>query len=115
MGKFKVLVCGGRNFLDDIRADKVLDGLHEKYKIDEIIEGGAKGADTLGREWAVARGVPVVTVKADWDTYGKRAGYLRNVAMADLGPELVVSFPGGVGTDMMGKIARQRKIEVIYG
>lgn len=51
---------------------------------------------------------------ADWDKYGKRAGYLRNVQMLDEGkPDLVVAFPGGKGTAMMVKLAKERGVRVI--
>ena len=42
-----VLVCGGRNFLDVKMLDSVLDRLNLQYGFTLVIEGGAKGADSL--------------------------------------------------------------------
>lgn len=110
----RIIVCGGRVFTDRAWLWAGLDRLHETVQISEVIEGGADGADRLGGEWADAHGVKRTTVRADWQRYKKRAGYLRNVAMADLGPDYVFAAPGGVGTRMMVDIARQRGIGRIY-
>ena len=79
----------------------------------EIIEGGAKGADKLAREWAASRGIPVRTFKADWRRYGRGAGPQRNEQMLDEGkPDLVVAFPGGSGTASMMRLARAAGVRV---
>lgn len=79
-----------------------------------MIHGNARGADTLAGNWAKKNKIEKITaVPADWNTHGKRAGYLRNIAMADLGPECCIAFPGGRGTMMMIGICLQRNIEVI--
>lgn len=49
-----------------------------------VISGTAPGADRLGEKWAKDRGTPVQRLPADWDTHGKRAGFLRNTAMAEI-------------------------------
>jgi hypothetical protein len=80
----------------------------------EIIEGGAKGADRLAREWAIERGVTYTTFKADWGKYRAAAGSLRNTAMLDMGrPSMVLAFPGGKGTANMVKQAQARGVLVV--
>jgi hypothetical protein len=106
----KVIICGGRDFADREKAFYELDQIHAQWPITLVIEGGARGADRIGRNWARMRNIPFQTVNADWDTHGKRAGWLRNVAMADLKPDGVIALPGGVGTKMMLDIAKQRNI-----
>ena len=99
----KVLVCGGRDFDDAALVEKTLDAT----EVTEIIEGGAKGADRLARQWAESREIPVRTFKADWRRYGRGAGPKRNEQMLDEGePDLVVAFPGGSGTESMMRLAR---------
>jgi hypothetical protein len=44
-----------------------------------IISGGAKGADAFAKRYAEENNIPLKEYLADWDRYGKRAGYLRNV------------------------------------
>lgn len=65
----------------------------------------AKGADELGFDWAISRGVVTERYRADWDKFGKSAGPIRNQQMLTKGvPDLVIAFPGGVGTaDMINR------------
>lgn len=109
----RVIVCGGRDFNDWPRFNRRMITMHTIHQFTEIIEGGARGADTMAKTWAETFSVPVTEVPADWERHGKSAGYKRNEAMADLKPDVVIAFPGGVGTDMMKRIARARGIKVI--
>lgn len=49
----------------------------------EIIvhQGGARGADEVGKNFAIANGYKMVEHKADWERYGKAAGFKRNSDM----------------------------------
>jgi hypothetical protein len=49
--------------------------------------------------------VPVIEFPANWKVYGRAAGPIRNMKMLLEGkPDLVVAFPGGIGTaDMVKK------------
>jgi hypothetical protein len=109
----RVLVCGGREYSNAARVYWALDAVHAKHGITLIIEGGARGADMLGRAWAVARGIAFVTEEAEWKKYGAVAGSIRNAAMlAKHNPEAVVAFTGNSGTaDMVAK-ARAAKVPV---
>lgn len=79
-----------------------------------IIHGGATGADTCADDWCVINFHTNVRVyPADWNKYGKRAGIIRNIEMLDKEtPDMVLAFPGGVGTAHMVREARARGIEV---
>jgi hypothetical protein len=108
----RVLVCGGRDFLDQRAVYDALDRLHERRGIDLVIEGGALGADRLARSWAGARGVPGKSYLAQWGAHGKGAGPRRNQRMLDDGkPDVVIAFPGGTGTADM--VARARKAGLV--
>lgn len=112
----RVLVCGGRDYQDSRRLFSVLDKLHQEAGIDAIIEGGARGADQLAREWAEhpygCGGAE--TYEADWEHQGSFAGPARNKRMLDEGrPDLVIAFPGGRGTANMIRQARKAGVEVI--
>lgn len=108
--KLRVLVCGGRKFADMPLLFHTLDGLNAEHPIAVIIEGAARGADSLARLWAKARHVRVEEFPADWRRHGKMAGPLRNTQMLKEGkPDLVVAFPGDAGTmDMVDKAARAK-------
>ena len=111
----RVLVCGGRSYGEVARLDAVLDRLHAERKFSVLICGGATGADSLAMRWAAIRGVPTEVHYADWANEGKAAGPIRNKKMLVEGkPNLVVAFPGGVGTSNMVGIAREAGIEVLF-
>jgi len=73
----KLAIIGSRGFSDY----QLLESTLEQYKdkITEVVSGGAKGADSLGERWANNNNIPTIIFKPDWDKYGKKAGYLRNV------------------------------------
>lgn len=104
----RILMFGGRDFNDVARVDAALRAYWERYTGPWFtIQGGAKGADTLCRDWALARGWPVVTMHAPWDSHlGKSAGYWRNQWMVQwLHPTYAIGFPGGHGTrDMTARL-----------
>jgi hypothetical protein len=121
----RLLVCGGRNYRDKYKLWNVLDeicrdrkwtdnpGEGEYLNLVTLVCGMARGADTLAHDWAVHNYCEIEEYPAEWDKYGKSAGYIRNKRMADSRPDLVVAFPGGAGTANMVKIAREAGIEVI--
>lgn len=92
----RVLVCGSRDYLNRDELFALLDSVHAEHKIDVIIEGEARGADTLARMWAEQNNVTVEAYPADWKHYGKAAGPIRNKQMLDEGnPDWVYAFPSG--------------------
>lgn len=109
-----VLVCGGRDYYNKTASYNALDQLHirlfrdQKRGITLILQGGAKGADWLARQWADDRGIACREYEADWNTHGRAAGPIRNQQMLDEGkPDVVVAFPGGRGTaDMIARAQR---------
>jgi hypothetical protein len=106
----RILVCGGRTFTDKQLFLQKMAEIEQKYgpfrpTATVIINGGARGADTLAAEYGYSRCFAVRTFHADWAKFGKRAGGLRNQQMLDEAkPDLVIAFPGGVGTaDMVAR------------
>ena len=80
MGNY-ILVAGSRGFDDMDRLEKILE--ENLMADDTIVEGGARGVDTMARQWAEARGISFIEMKADWAKYGKAAGPKRNDAMVE--------------------------------
>ena len=80
---FVVLVAGSRTFNDYHLFMEKMDFLLSK-KVSKriiIVEGGARGADTLARQYAIERNYECKEFPADWNKYGKSAGYRRNEQM----------------------------------
>ena len=114
-----LLICGTRTFADYPLLCAKLDALTANYSAVEVVSGCARGADTLGEQWAAERGHSVKRFPADWVRYGRRAGYIRNMDMAnDLlslrEPTMVVAFWDGEsrGTKHMIDIAREAGLAV---
>ena len=111
----KILVCGGRDF-DNARL--IYDVLSRQSNIIDnditIIEGAARGVDTLAAYIAIYLGYKIEEYPADWDKYKNSAGSIRNKQMLDEGkPDLVIAFPGGRGTLNMKTQARSQNIPII--
>lgn len=87
----RVIIAGSRTFnnykflkancLKIFRQLKA-EGYDTKRETLEIISGTARGADRLGEQFAEEFNLKVVRFPADWNKYGKRAGYIRNEQMA---------------------------------
>lgn len=105
-------MCGGRGYFDNPRAFEWLDSLHLRPLRDLIINGGSTGADHCARRYCAERRIPCLTVPADWST-GLGAGPIRNLAMLEWKPTLVVAFPGGKGTANMVMAAKLAGVKVM--
>lgn len=104
-----LLVCGGRDYMDQAHVRRVLDAIHARTPIMKIIEGGATGADRAAKWWAQQQKPPVPphSFPAAWyrRLYGASAGPVRNAEQLREGkPSHVLAFPGANGTnDMIDK------------
>ena len=109
----KLLVCGGRDLSDRTGVFAALDALHAYEPVTLLIEGGARGADSLAGDWAISRGIPRRTFMAEWERHGPAAGPIRNRRMLEEGdPDRVAAFPGGRGTAHMVRIAEEAAVPV---
>lgn len=89
-----------------------LDSHHLITPITQVICGMARGVDTIGRDWAFAQDdIPVLEMPADWDRYGKRAGYRRNIEMARLAEQAIIFWDGqSRGSKHMFDIALEHRL-----
>jgi hypothetical protein len=81
MSAFYCLIVGSRTFTDYEFMKRKTDYLLQNYQDIVIVSGGAKGADALAKRYALERNYKYVEFPANWDTYGKSAGYIRNEQM----------------------------------
>lgn len=93
----KVLVCGSRDFSNEFAASLIIDAFVRDNipKGSIVIHGNARGGDRIAALSASRHGSEVVACDADWETYGKRAGFIRNLEMLDMNPDWVVGFWNG--------------------
>lgn len=115
---YKLIVAGGRDFDDyklmSSKLEKIRKAVWDTADDLEIVCGKARGADTLGEEWAKENHVGVAYFPADWDKYGKSAGYRRNEQMAKYGDALLAFWDGASkGTGHMINLAKKYEIPVM--
>lgn len=112
-----VSVTGGRNYGNWEHVYRVLSDIHAARKIDLLVEGGAEGADRLARVWSVRNSVQLAefaVTQAQWRKIGKSAGPRRNELMLLVcRPNLLVVFPGGLGTADCARQAKRMGIKIV--
>lgn len=127
----RVIIAGSRGFCTDpsrftnkyhkelcrkhhLKLIHFLDTVFEDFdNISQIISGTARGTDKAGEKFAEAYGIPILKFPANWNKYGKSAGYRRNVEMAENADCLVAVWDGkSKGTKHMIDIARDKRLEV---
>lgn len=139
----RILICGDRNWGQGTNADLEKDSilskisyLHDRHGDDlVIIEGAARGADSIAGEAARRLGVKLEEYPAAWsclddscvtreedgrirhrDLHGRPAGVIRNKKMLDTGVDLVLAFHNDIkssrGTKNMVEIAKKDGVEV---
>ena len=110
----RVIVAGGRSFNDYERLKRVMDHLLSNTA-DEIVVvcGMARGADSLGEQYAKEKGYEIRYFPADWKSLGKSAGYKRNEQMAQNADALVAFWDGqSCGTKHMIDLACKHGLDV---
>ena len=107
----KVIVAGTRTIVD---FELLKQAIQESgFELSQIISGGARGADALGERYAQENNVPCRVMSANWDQYGKAAGYIRNEDMAKVADALIVLWDGkSKGTRNMISIAQRYNLKV---
>jgi hypothetical protein len=114
--KSRILICGGREFKDKDLFLKTIEQCRPFFATPFcLIHGFARGADMMAHLWAFDEGCPVIAMPANWNFYDKPAGGIRNQWMIDWArPDLVIAFPGGLGTEDMMRRTRAAKIDLYH-
>lgn len=118
-----IIIAGSRTFDNyEYLKKKVLNFIGEKQiELSNvcIISGTARGADKMGEDFAKELNLQLKCFPADWDKYGKQAGFLRNTQMANYAIEddnqgILIAFWDGKssGTKHMIEIAKKKELEV---
>lgn len=92
---FPILVTGSRDWLDRDFIYKTLDACMFYYgkKHIIIVQGMARGADSMALTWAVNNQVDHACFYPHWDIYDNAAGPIRNARQADvMEPKLCLAF-----------------------
>ena len=128
----EVIIAGSRDFNDydylEKSCHKIFYVLAKEYNIltnnikkdisnMKIVSGTARGADSLGEQFAKKYNIKTKRFPADWNTHGKSAGYIRNKRMAeyavtDESTGILIAFWDGKskGTQHMINLARKNNL-----
>ena len=116
--ELRIVVAGSRNFDNyELLANVLKSYLEDNTLPVTIVSGTARGADTLGEQFARFNGYNVVRFPANWNTFGRRAGYIRNAEMAKYATEekgVLFAFWDGIsrGTKHMIDLAERYGLEI---
>lgn len=110
----KVMVTGSRDwpFPDTIKTQLDL-ALQEARGYFTLIHGDCpRGADRMASDYWTQLNLPQIKYPADWASYGKAAGPIRNKVMIDSIPQLVLAFQwnSSRGTQHAIDLARKHQI-----
>lgn len=119
MNKARVIIAGSRDFNNYKLLETSVKDILKDYEDIEIISGTAKGADSLGEKYAKENNIKLKQFPAQWNLYGKQAGYIRNKQMAKYSIEdnsigILIAFWNGTskGTGHMVDIANEMNLQV---
>ncbi|MBE6681084.1 MAG: DUF2493 domain-containing protein [Ruminococcaceae bacterium] len=84
----KIAIIGSRNiFIDDL-------GSYLPNNVTEIVSGGAKGVDTLAREYAVKNNMVLTEFLPEYAKYGRAAPLRRNIQIIEYADEVLAFWNG---------------------
>jgi len=111
MSELRLIIAGSRAFNN---YDSLVNAMEQlNIQPTTIISGTARGADRLGERYAKEHNIKLIRMPADWNTYGKSAGYLRNKAMAERADMLIALWDGiSPGTQHMINIATAKHLTI---
>jgi len=90
----KLAVVGSRKFDNYAILEEKLNNFFKNGYFDEIVSGGAKGADSLAEKYSIEHNIPTKIFHAQWEKYGRAAGMIRNKDIIK-NSDLVIAFWDG--------------------
>lgn len=114
---FTVIVTGSRNLEDGERVFRALEDLWATSEGDFVVRHGGcpTGADYFASVWCGLQtyGEVIESVfTANWGLYGKQAGPIRNLEMAQAGADLCLAFPLGESRGTWNCVSECKKARI---
>lgn len=109
----RVAIVGSRGYSN---LNQVIEYVNSLPADAVVITGGARGVDLTAEVAARKRGLQVVVHFADWDTFGKVAGQIRNQKVVD-DCEKLVAFWDEISPGTKGAISlasKAGKLEKVF-
>lgn len=110
----RILITGSRDWDDRDRLWGALNEAASEHGVTLVSGACPSGADLMAEEWAECQ--PDVTIErhpAEWDKYGKSAGFRRNAEMVNLGADICLAFVrnGSRGATHTANLAQKAGIQ----
>lgn len=125
----RIIIAGTRTFYNYSviarEADNLISDLYKNHAVIfrseiEIVSGHARGVDMTGESYARNNRYGLKIFQAEWDLYGKSAGYRRNEQMAcyayqDATGNALLAFwnDKSVGTKHMIDLAKRYNLDTV--
>lgn len=108
----RVIVAGSRTITDYEFVSDTLDQiLGDKHVT--IVSGACRGVDQLGERYAEERGHSLILCPANWETFGKKAGPIRNEEMAEIATHAIIFLENqSKGAKNMITLAKKKGLEL---
>lgn len=110
----RLIIAGSRGITDYAVVLKAVQ--LSKFRPTVIVSGAARGVDLLGERYAKEHDILIdryPVTKDDWETLGKKAGYVLNKRMAESANALVAIWDGeSKGTLHMINIMKTKNLPV---
>jgi hypothetical protein len=124
---FKVIIAGGRDFDNYDSLEKICMRILQNKDNVEVVSGTAKGADSLGEDFAINNNLGLKSFPAPWDDidrkpdnqigeradgkkYWKKAGHYRNKQMAEYADAAII-FHDGKSRGTANMITQMEKLK----
>jgi hypothetical protein len=110
----KLGIVGSRGFANYSMLKAFVNKFKENFVVDAIISGGAIGADQLGAKYAKDNDIQLIVYPADWNKYGKSAGYKRNKLIVE-DSDVIIAFWDGIspGTEHTINLCKDMNTNII--
>ena len=107
----RVIIAGSRDIDDYEEVERAVKD--SGFTVTQIISGTATGVDIQGIIYAERNKIPIALYPADWNKFGKGAGFIRNKQMAENADALIAVWNGrSRGTQHMIGEAKAKNLKV---
>ena len=110
----KLITAGSRDFTDYEKFKEEVSKIIGENTDVTIVSGMARGADAMGVKYSNDNNLALKKFPADWDRYGKSAGYKRNEEMAAYADTCICFWDGkSKGTGHMIDLAKKYNLNLV--